>query len=113
MNEVICAFSFTVKPENEAAYQEMLKETFAITKNESGTLMYEIFQDENGVYFQHERYADETAVWTHVQNTAKQLQQWFEYTEMKQLIVLGNVSDKFKEQYQVKEVYAPFKRVDK
>lgn len=113
MKEVICVFSFTVKPENEEAYQKMLAETFAITKNESGTLLYEVFKDENGIYCQHERYADENAVWTHVQNTSTQLQQWFELTEMEQIITLGTVSDTFKEQFQLKEVYAPFKRVEK
>lgn len=106
-------FQFKVAPENEAAYQKMLAETLEITKNEAGTLMYEVFKDENGAYCQHERYANEAAIAQHVQNTHIQLQQWFELTEVQQIIALGNISDTFKEQFELKEIYTPFKRVEK
>lgn len=112
MNELIFVFSFKVAPENETAYQKMLAQTFEITKDEPGTLMYEVFKDENDIYCQHERYADEAACMQHVQNTHIQLQQWFELTEMQQIITLGNASDALKEQFQLKEHYVPFKRVE-
>ncbi len=110
---LVFVFAFKVKPENEAAYQKMLGETFAITKNEPGTLMYEVYKDENGVYCQYERYTSEAACWTHLQNTAKQTQQWLELTEMQQIITMGQASAKLREQFQLKEVYTPFKKVEK
>lgn len=113
MNELVFIFSFKVSEANEAAYQEMLAQTLEITKKEEGTLMYEIFKDKNGVYCQHERYANEEALIAHAQNTATQLQQWFALTEVQQIISLGNISDAVIEQYQLKEVYSPFKRVEK
>lgn len=111
MKEIICIFSFKVKQENETAYQNMLDTVLEKVQNEPGTLMYEIFKDKDGVYCQHERYANEAALWEHVQNTAPELQQWFEFTEIQQLIILGDISDKMIETYNVKEYYTPFKRV--
>ena len=113
MKEIAFIFSFKVAPENEEAYQKMLAETLKITKNETGTLMYEVFKDENSLYCQYERYADEEAVMQHVQRTHIQLQQWFELTEIQQIITLGNISNTLKEQFDLKEIYVPFKRVDK
>ncbi len=110
---LIFIFSFTVKEENQARYEEVLAEQLAITKNESGTLIYEIFKDENGVYCQHERYADEASCLTHVQNTGVQLQEWMELTKVKQTIALGPVSDTFKEQFALKEHYSHYAKVNK
>jgi len=106
-------FSFEVKPENQKRYDEVREEQFAITKNESGTLIYEVFRDENGLYCQHERYADEAAAVLHVQNTSKQLQEWFQLVELKQTISLGELSEDYKKQFQLKEVFAPYARVEK
>ena len=113
MKEVIFIFSFTVPAEKEDAYQKMLAETLDITKGEEGTLLYEVFKDENGVYCQHERYADEAACLTHVQNTGAQLQQWFELTDVKQTIALGDLSDGFKEKFQLQAHYRRFKHVER
>ncbi len=113
MKELIFIFSFTVLAEKEESYQKILAETLEITKDEEGTLLYEVFKDENGVYCQHERYANEAACLAHVQNTHVQLQQWFELTDVKQTIALGEISDAFKEQFQLKEHYKPFKYVEK
>lgn len=113
MNEVIFIFSFTIKPENQARYEEIRQQQFEVTKGEEGTLLYEVFKDENGVYCQHERYANEAALITHVQNTGTQLQEWMQLTEVQQTITLGNVSDGVKEQFQLKELYAPDARVAK
>lgn len=113
MNELICVFSFTVAPEKQERYEEIRKQQFEISKGEEGTLLYEVFRDENGVYCQHERYASEEACMTHVQNTMELLQEWMQLTEMQQSITLGKVSDTFIDQFQLKEVYAPYAHVEK
>lgn len=113
MNEVIFIFSFTVAPENQDRYDEVREQQFEITKNEKGTLLYEVFKGENGVYCQHERYANEEACLIHVKNTEKQLQEWFQLTELKQIITLGQVSESYKKQFKLKEVYEPYARVEK
>ncbi|MCT4629041.1 antibiotic biosynthesis monooxygenase [Winogradskyella sp.] len=113
MNEVIFVFSFEVKPENQERYDEVRQQQFEISKSEKGTLLYEVYRDENGVYCQHERYANEAAAALHIQNTAEQLQEWYTLVELKQVISLGQLSDAYKEQFQLKEVYAPYARVEK
>lgn len=113
MKEVIFIFSFTVPEENQKRYDEVREEQFAISKSEEGTLLYEVFKSEDGVYYQHERYANEEAAWIHIQNTQNQLQEWFGLVELRQVISLGELSDKYKEQFQLKEVYAPYARVEK
>lgn len=113
MNEVIFIFSFAVPAENQKRYDEVRKEQFSISKSEEGTLLYEVFKDNNGVYCQHERYANEESAWTHIKNTEKQLQEWLQLVELKQVISLGNLSDTYKEQFQLKEVYAPYAHVEK
>ncbi len=110
---LIFIFSFTVKKENQERYEQVIAQQLEITKNEAGTLIYEIFRDENGVYCQHERYVDEAACLKHVQNTAVQLQEWTELTEVKQTIALGPISDTFKEQWGLKEHYLPYAKVNK
>lgn len=113
MNEIIFIFSFIVKPENQERYEASRKKSMEITKGEDGTLLYEVFRDKNGVYCQHERYANEEALWVHMQNTAESLAEWFAVAEIKQIITLGNVSDKVIEQYGLKDVYKPYARVEK
>jgi len=106
-------FSFKVKNGKQERYEKVLTEQLQITKNESGTLSYEIFKNEDGIYFQNELYVNEAACMTHVQNTAVQLQEWMELTEIQQLIALGPLSDEFKTQYQLKEHYLPYTKVNK
>jgi quinol monooxygenase YgiN len=106
-------FSFEVKPENQKRYDEVREEQFAITKNETGTLLYEVFRGENGMYCQHERYVDEAAASVHIQNTAKQLQEWFQLVDLKQVISLGELSEDYKKQFQLKDVFTPYARVEK
>jgi quinol monooxygenase YgiN len=110
---LVFIFSFKVKPENQKRYDEVRKQQFQITEGEEGTLQYEVFRDENGVYCQFEQYANEQALFTHVQNTSKQLQEWMQLTEPIQTIALGNVSDELKKQFQLKEVYKRYARVQK
>ncbi len=110
---IVFIFSFKVKPENQKRYDEVRKQQFKITEGEEGTLQYEVFKGEDGVYCQLERYASEEALFTHVQNTSKQLQEWMQLTEPVQTITLGNVSDNLIKQFQLKEVYGRYARVKK
>ncbi len=104
-------FAFNVKPENLARYEEVRKEQFRITKTEPTTLIYDVFKDENGMYWQHERYANLAAAKLHTTNTAQYLQEWFQLVELKQIIELTDASQMDKE-YQM-DRYQPYARVEK
>jgi quinol monooxygenase YgiN len=78
-----------------------------------GVLSYEIFRDSGGNYCQHERYEDEAALMLHIQNTAAELAEWSEVTELSDTIVLGPVSDEFLNSETAAGAvrYLPFKQV--
>ena len=100
-------FVFKVKEGKQERYEEILAEQLAITKQESETLIYKIFKSENGLYFQHEQYTSEAACIAHMKNTDKQLQEWFQITEIIQLVVLGPLSEEFIKQ-NIVENYLPY-----
>lgn len=106
-------FSFIVKEGMQERYDNVIKESMTFAKSEEGTLVYEIFKDENGTYCQHELYADEQACILHCTNTAKQLEEWFQIVELKSLVALGPLSDEFKKQWELKEHYLPYAKVNK
>lgn len=105
-------FTFTVKEGKQKRYEEVMAEQIAIAKTETGTLIYDIFRKPDGSYCQHERYASEDACQEHNKNTAPQLAEWFELTDIQQIIALGPLSESFKEQFGV-ENYLPFASANK
>jgi quinol monooxygenase YgiN len=104
-------FVFTVKPEDQARYEQTLAQQPAITKNEPYVLGYEIFRRADGSYCQHERYADEAAVRMHVQSTAEQLKVWESITTVTELIALGPLSEEFAQQYPMMKHFLPYAAV--
>lgn len=107
-------FRFTVAAEKQARYEHVVAEQLEISKNEAGTLVYDIFRNSNGSYCQHEQYADEAALLTHTSNTATQLAEWMSLTELQQVIALGPLSDATIAQYQLQDGhYLPFQSVDR
>ncbi|MBY0479458.1 MAG: antibiotic biosynthesis monooxygenase [Chitinophagaceae bacterium] len=100
-------FTFKVKEGKKERYEEILAEQLAITKNEPETLSYKIFKTDDGIYFQNEKYASEEACVTHMKNTEKQLQEWFQITEILHMIMTGPLSKEFREAYNLKS-YLPY-----
>lgn len=92
-------FSFKVKEGKQDRNDQILAGELEKVKDEPGTLVYEIFRNENSVYCQHECYTDEAACEFHNQQTSELLQEWFEITEMQQIIVLDPLSDGFKKKF--------------
>jgi len=103
-------FSFKVK--DEELFKSYLDKVLPVTENEEPyVLLYDIFKDTDGIYYQHERYTDEDAVWKHMEVTASGQKDFAESTEMLSLKILGEVSDKFRETFGIKEKISPFKSI--
>lgn len=98
-------FVFKVKEGKQERYQQVLAQQLAITKDESETLIYKIFRSESCLYYQHEQYTSEEACVAHMKNTKKQLQEWFQITEIIQLVVTGPLSKEFIKANQSRELY--------
>lgn len=101
-------FKFEVPLENQDRYSEVLAEQLEIASKEPGTLIYEVFRTDDGSYCQHERYADEQACVIHCENTASQLSEWMELTNITQLIALGPLSQEFRNQFGIDTNYLPY-----
>ncbi|WP_345223242.1 antibiotic biosynthesis monooxygenase family protein [Hymenobacter koreensis] len=104
-------FAFTVKPEHQERYEQVLAQQLAITKNEPHVLSYEIFRRPDGSYCQHERYANEAAIRLHMQNTAVPLKEWGEVTEITHMTALGPLSDAFTQEFHMQASYRPYAAV--
>jgi len=109
-------FRFKVKEGKEDRYEKVIKKQLAITATKDpGVLIYNIFKEEPNSYCQHERYENEGAINIHLQNTAKEMAEWYEITEVFQIIVLGDVSEEFLKTIKGlnSSVYKPYKKVNR
>ena len=106
-NIIDLIFSFTVKPDDQARYEQTLARQLAITQNEPGLLSYEVFRRADGTFCQHERYVDEAAIRLHMQNTAEPLSVWYQVTQITHMIALGPLSDAFKQEFAMTN-YLPY-----
>lgn len=100
-------FSFTIKPEDQARYEQTLAQQLAITQNEPGLLSYEVFRQADSTFCQHERYVDEAAIRLHMQNTAEPLNVWSQLTQVTHMTALGPLSDEFKQEFAMTN-YLPY-----
>ncbi|MFC9341508.1 putative quinol monooxygenase [Streptomyces sp. NPDC057020] len=98
-NDVVYAlFHYRVKPGKEELFQDYQRKVLPVTEEqEPYVLGYEIFQAPDGTYFQHEHYENEEAVWKHMELTADGQKDWAEATEMIQLTMVGNLTQKFRD----------------
>lgn len=73
MSEAVDAlFGYRIKPGMEDRFQAYLDKVLPVTEaREPYVLAYEIFQGDNGTFFQHERYENEEALWKHMELTAE------------------------------------------
>jgi quinol monooxygenase YgiN len=105
-------FSYRVKPGMEERYESYLNKVLSVTETqEPYVLSYEIFRGDDGTYFQHERYENEDAIWKHMKLTASGQEDFAAATEMLSLIMLGELSQKFRDTYRVRVSYTPFRQV--
>lgn len=89
-------FTYRVKNGHQARFQEYLDLVPPLTeKDEPYVLEYEIFQQTNGYYLQHERYVDEAGMTRHMQVTAEGQKVWAEATELLQLMAVGPLSERY------------------
>ncbi|RKE07927.1 putative quinol monooxygenase [Catellatospora citrea] len=95
-NPIDVVFRFRVKPGKQEQYQKAIDYILPITEaKEPYVLEYNIYNNIEGVFTQHERYADEAALHRHMELTAQGQQDWAEAIELEDVVVLGEMSDKF------------------
>ncbi|WP_432013578.1 putative quinol monooxygenase [Streptomyces cucumeris] len=101
MSDVVYSlFHYRVKPGMEDRFQDYLTKVLPVTEaQESYVLSYEIFQAPDGTYFQIERYENEEAVWKHLELTADGQKAWSEATELIQLTMVGDLTQRFRDQF--------------
>jgi quinol monooxygenase YgiN len=109
-------FSYRIKPGMEERFQAYLDKVLPVTEaQEPYVLSYEIFQGSDGTYFQHERYENEDAVWKHMEVTASGQADFAASTEMISLVILGELSQKFRDTFgadvDLGAEYLPFRQV--
>ena len=95
-NPIDVVFRFRVKPDKLELYKQAIDLVLPITEaRESYVLEYEIYENAEGVYTQHERFADEAALHRHLEVTMDGQIKWAEATEVEQVIILGDMSKHF------------------
>ncbi|MFE7712355.1 putative quinol monooxygenase [Streptomyces sp. NPDC057486] len=107
-------FRFRVKPGKLEQFQKAIDHILPITEEkEPYVLEYNIYKNAEGVYTQHERYADEDAMFRHLEATAEGQKEWAEATEVEEVNVLGDASDRFWDLFGSPRThaYSPFRNV--
>ena len=95
-NPIDVIFWFRVKPGKLELYKQAIDFILPITEaKESYVLEYTIYQNAEGVYTQHERFADEAALHRHLEVTTDGQIKWAEATSIEQVIILGDMSEHF------------------
>lgn len=103
---------FAYRVTDEARFAEYTAKVFPLTEaDEPYVLGYEIFRGDDGTFYQHERYADEAAIWKHMEVTAACQADFAASTEMISVTMLGDLSDKFRETFGVTTSYTSFRRI--
>ena len=93
-------FTYRVKNGMEERFEDYLAAVPRITEaDEPYVLEYELFRRRDGSFLQHERYENETAIWKHLEVTADGQTAWGEATELLSLTVIGELSDRYWEQF--------------
>jgi quinol monooxygenase YgiN len=105
-------FTYRIKPGKQEVFQSYLDKVLPVTEAEEAyVLSYEIFQGDDGTYYQHERYESEDAIWKHMEVTAAGQQDFSDAAEILAVNILGDVSPKFRETYGIATNYTPFRRI--
>jgi quinol monooxygenase YgiN len=111
-NQIENLFHYRIKSGMEEQYQAYLDKVLPVTQaQEPYILAYEISRGSDGSYFQRELYENEEAVWKHMELTAEGQADFIASTEMIELVILGELSKKFRDTYSITTTYTPFRHV--
>ena len=105
---------FRVKPGKLELYKQAIDFILPIAEaKEPYVLEYNIYKNAEGVYTQYERYADEAALHRHLEFTKDGQIKWAEAAEIEQVIILGDMSERFWNLYGSEKThgYSLFKRI--
>ena len=95
-NPIDVIVRFRVKPGKLEIYKQS---TDLILSTAEATEPYviesNIYKNAEGVYTQYERYADEAALHRHLEGTMDNQVKWAETVEIDQVIILGDMSERF------------------
>ena len=87
---------FRVKPAKLELYKQAMDFILSTAEaKEPYVLEYNIDKNAEGVYTQFERYVDEAALHRHLEGTMDGQIKWAEVTEIEQVIILGDMSERF------------------
>ncbi|MEV7388690.1 MULTISPECIES: antibiotic biosynthesis monooxygenase [unclassified Streptomyces] len=109
-------FRFHLKPGMEERYEKATTYILERTQEEPYVLEYSIHRSADGAsYTQHERYADEEAMWRHLEVTQQGQAEWAEATQVEEVNVLGEPSERFWDTFggNGPRVFAPFRKVNR
>ncbi|MET7540313.1 hypothetical protein [Streptomyces sp. NPDC005507] len=113
-NEIENLFHYRVKSGMEERYQAYVNKVLPLTQaQEPYVLGYEILQGSDGSYYQRERYENEEAVWKHMELTAEGQADFAAATEMIELVILGELSQKFRDTFGITTTYTPLHQVNR
>ena len=95
-NSIDVMVRFRVKPGKLEVYKQAMDFILSTAEaKEPYVLEYDIYKNAEGVYTQYERYADEAALHRHLEGTMESQIKWAEATEIEQVIILGDMSERF------------------
>ncbi|WP_432013594.1 antibiotic biosynthesis monooxygenase [Streptomyces cucumeris] len=101
MSDIVYAlFHYRVKPGKEELFESAVERIFSATEaGQPYVFICELYQAPDGSYYQVERYENEEAVWKHMEIGAEPEADWAEATEILQLTMLGNLTQKFRDHF--------------
>ena len=95
-NSIDVIVRFRVKPRKLELYKQAIDFILPTAEaKEPYVLEYNIYKNAEGVYTQYERYTDEAALHRHLEGTMDSQIKWAEAVEIEQVIVLGDMSERF------------------
>lgn len=107
---------FRVKPGKLELYKQAMDFILWTTETkEPYVLEYNIYKNAEGVYTQYERYADEAALHRHMEVTVDGQIKWAEAIEIEQVIILGDMSERFWNLYGSENThgYSLFRKIER
>jgi quinol monooxygenase YgiN len=94
--QVDLIFRYRVKDGEQERFEQYLEKVLPVTESqEPYVLEYHIFRQEDGTFLQHERYADEAAIYRHMQVTAEGQADWAAAADLLDLMAVGELSQGF------------------
>ncbi|WP_249998602.1 antibiotic biosynthesis monooxygenase [Actinoplanes sp. M2I2] len=98
--QVDLIFRYRIKDGEQDRFEQYLDKVVGVTEAEEPyVLEYHIYMQADGTVLQHERYADEDAIYRHLHVTAEGQADWAAATELLDIMVVGRLSQAFWDAY--------------